>query len=171
MHSALPTTSNAFARFRKIYRETFEIYERIPLQISEDDRPFTRAALALICSRGDGIPTAEILVESCLYNVPLGLVANYNPEKLAAICGCSIKVTPLHRTPPSIFTRAEERTNFHKVTLAHYTVKEYLLHPDTLNGPASFFALKNNDTNTIDLTVAFNGLRHVGPTGFRHTGQ
>lgn len=144
----------------------FATYERILLGIPEDDKPFARTALALISGRGDSIPTAEVLVQSCLYNVQFGQIANYDINALERICGCLIKVTPLHVAPPSVLRREEETTHS-KVSLAHYTVKEFLLHPETLKGNASFFALTDKVLDIIDLTVTFNGLRHIGAAGFR----
>ncbi|KAI1340501.1 hypothetical protein F5Y15DRAFT_378812 [Xylariaceae sp. FL0016] len=148
---------------RKLPKDIFDTYQRILTDIPERDREFARTALALICSDTAHIPTAEVLVSACLYNVPYGDVNIYSVNTLSEICGSLITLSPLQHIPDSAFNRDyEEDPEFHRVVLAHYTVKEFLFYPGTATGPAKFFALSNDLVQTIDLTVIFNGLGHFG---------
>ncbi|KAI1862708.1 uncharacterized protein JN550_010045 [Neoarthrinium moseri] len=145
--------------------DIFKTYERILLEIPEDHKEFARTALALICSKSHDIPTAEILVEASLHYVPYGNITKYNVAALSKICGCLINVNALNKTPDSVFNRDNEGVVFSRVSLAHYTVKEYLFHPDTAKGPAKFFALEEKNLKTVYMTVVFNGLSHFRPGG------
>ncbi|KAI1631083.1 hypothetical protein F4809DRAFT_633900 [Biscogniauxia mediterranea] len=147
---------------RTLPKDIFATYERILTNIPERDKEFARTALALICSNTSEIPTAEILVAACLYNVPYGDIGNYTVQTLHDICGCLIHLKKLRSTPPTHFNRQNEDAKFHQVALAHYTVKEYLFYPGTAEGPAKFFALSRKSIRNTDLMVIFNGLRHFG---------
>ncbi|KAI1500507.1 hypothetical protein F5X99DRAFT_386226 [Biscogniauxia marginata] len=156
------TKEGILEALRTLPADIFATYERILTNIPKRDREFARTALALICSDTSEIPTAEILVAACLYNVPFGDIGNYTVATLHEICGCLIHLSKLRNTPASHFNRGNEEKDFHQVTLAHYTVKEYLFFPGTAQGPAKFFALSDEIVRHIDLTVIFNGLRHFG---------
>ncbi|KAI5926357.1 hypothetical protein F4810DRAFT_532194 [Camillea tinctor] len=155
---------------RTLPKDIFATYERILTNIPERDKEFARTALALICSSTSEIPTAEILVAACLYNVPYGDIGNYTVETLQDICGCLIHVTKLRAVPATYFNRLNEDAGFHQVALAHYTVKEYLFYPGTAEGPAKFFALSSKDVRNTDLMVIFNGLRHLNRPGTNANG-
>lgn len=146
--------------------DIFKTYERILLEIPSSDREFARTALALVCSDHGEIPTAEILVEACLYRVRSEDISKYDVKLLADICGCLLRISNLPKAPHSAFIKDAPGGSFHRVSLAHYTVKEYLVHANTAKGPAKFFALNSQVLETIDLVVAFKGLQRFG---FRHT--
>ncbi|KAK9799106.1 hypothetical protein SCARD494_02287 [Seiridium cardinale] len=142
--------------------DIFATYERILLEIDDVDKPFARTALALICCKNANIPTAEILVEACLYNVCHGHITKYNINLFANIFGSLIRIYP-GKTPRSVFNTPSAEPAVHsQASLAHYTVAEYLRHPDTSKGAAAFFYLSEDDLNTIDLLVGFNGLQYFG---------
>ncbi|KAK9423933.1 hypothetical protein SUNI508_03949 [Seiridium unicorne] len=142
--------------------DIFATYERILLEIDDVDKPFARTALALICCKNANIPTAEILVEACLYNVRHGHITKYNINLFANIFGSLIRIYPC-KTPRSVFNTPSTEPAVHsQASLAHYTVAEYLRHPDTSKGAAAFFYLSEDDLDTIDLLVGFNGLQYFG---------
>ncbi|RYP77995.1 hypothetical protein DL771_000854 [Monosporascus sp. 5C6A] len=146
--------------------DTYErlIVERIPHADgrNEHNRTFARTALALICSNSSEIPSADVLVEASLFNVPRGLAHAFDIKRLERILGCLIKVTKLNRRPASVFTRDDDANNRVRVAPAHYTVKEYLFAPNTAKGPAKDFALTNLKTQILELEVVFNGLLQFG---------
>ncbi|RYP79389.1 hypothetical protein DL769_002973 [Monosporascus sp. CRB-8-3] len=146
--------------------DTYErlIVERIPHADgrNEHNRTFARTALALICSNTSEIPSADVLVEASLFNVPRGLAHAFDIQRLERILGCLIKVTKLNRRPASVFTRDDDANNRVRVAPAHYTVKEYLFAPNTAKGPAKDFALTNVKTQILELEVVFNGLLQFG---------
>ena len=110
-----------------------------------------------------------MLVEASLFNVPRGRTHAYNTLQLEKILGCLIKVTPLTKRPPWVFKHDNEEAGGarRRVAPAHYTVKEYLFHPDTALGPAKDFALSQHTTRVLELEVAFNGLLQLGNLGPR----
>lgn len=149
-------------------RDIFETYERILVEILQEQKEFVRTALALICS--DTVDTAEDLVSACRYSVPFGEINAYNVRTLKSICGSLISISRMDKAPYTAFTRSnEEPQRFHRCSLAHYTVKEYLFSPDIANGEARFFALSDQIVGNIDLKVIFTGLSHFeraqGPRG------
>ncbi|KAI0603220.1 hypothetical protein F4775DRAFT_598325 [Biscogniauxia sp. FL1348] len=156
------TKEDILETLRTLPKDIFATYERILTNIPQRDKEFARTALALICSSTSEIPTAEILVAACLYNVPYGDIGNYTVQTLHDICGCLIHLKKLRSTPATHFNRQNENARFNQVALAHYTVKEYLFYPGTAEGPAKFFALSDNSVRNTDLMVIFNGLRHFG---------
>ncbi|ETS83725.1 hypothetical protein PFICI_05601 [Pestalotiopsis fici W106-1] len=141
--------------------DVFATYERILLEIPNEDSEFARTALALMCSQHGEMPTAEVLVEACLYRVMGEDINKYDVRLLVDICGCLLRISRFNRPPLAVFKDATIGP-FHKVSLAHYTVKEYLVHPDTATRPAKFFALTPQVLETIDIVVAFKGLQRFG---------
>ncbi|KAJ8130544.1 hypothetical protein O1611_g3085 [Lasiodiplodia mahajangana] len=143
--------------------DIFATYQRILVEIPEMDREFSRAALALICSHTAKIPTAEVLVTACLYSVPFNDIMRFSVDTLKEICGSLISLSDLNRAPMTWFNRDNEGLRqFHRCSLAHYTVKEYLFSPIAASGPANFFALSDQIVRDIDLKVSFTGLSHFG---------
>ncbi|KAI0166647.1 hypothetical protein GGR57DRAFT_496907 [Xylariaceae sp. FL1272] len=143
--------------------DIFDTYKRILVGICETDQKFARTALALICSETAQINSAEDLVLACLHDIPYSCVGRFTVDTLRDICGCLITVTNLPHAPHTIIpNRADSNNSFHRVSLAHYTVKEYLFFPGTAEGEAKSFALSEEDVRNLDLTVIFNGLSHFG---------
>ncbi|KAI1131556.1 hypothetical protein F5Y10DRAFT_275455 [Nemania abortiva] len=143
--------------------DIFATYERILVEIPQVDQEFAKTALALICSDTARIPAAEVLVPACLYSVPFNIIGRYSVPMLKEACGSLISLSYLNKAPWSHFTRDnEEIKRFHRCTLAHYTVKEYLFSPSAASGPARFFALSDQIVKDIDLKVIFTGLSHFG---------
>ncbi|ROV97128.1 hypothetical protein VMCG_07526 [Cytospora schulzeri] len=152
----------------------FEMYEKIIVEgmsLSEaadknrHNREFARTALALICSDTSSIPDAGILVEAARLHVPQGIAQDYNFKKLERLLGCLAKVSRLRRRTPSLYRRDDDEPNGSRLhnkrfSVAHYTVKEYLYHERTANGPAHEFALSSEKTRVLELTVVFYGLRN-----------
>ncbi|KAK5629633.1 hypothetical protein RRF57_005348 [Xylaria bambusicola] len=140
-------------------RDIFETYERILVEIKDEEKEFARTALALICSHT--MESAEDLVNACLFCIPYRLIHTYDLGALKDILGSLISTSKMSRMPPTVFNRREE-DQFHRCNLAHYTVKEYLFSPEIAKGKAKFFALSDRVVGNIDLTVIFTGLGHFG---------
>ncbi|KAI0533148.1 hypothetical protein GGR58DRAFT_521933 [Xylaria digitata] len=144
-------------------RDIFETYERILVEIPSGMREFAKTALALICSDTAEIPTAEVLVMACLYGVPFGNIGQFTVDTLKESCGSLISLSGLIRAPITSFNRDHEEPQiFHRCSLAHYTVKEYLFSPAVSSGQAQFFALSDEIVGIIDLKVIFTGLSQFG---------
>ncbi|KAI1743724.1 hypothetical protein F4680DRAFT_456835 [Xylaria scruposa] len=150
--------------------DIFATYERILIEIPQCDQEFVRTALALICSDTAKIPTAEVLVKASVWNVAFNDIHRYTVATLKESCGSLISLTNLAIPPRSSFTRRDERP-FHRCTLAHYTVKEYLFSSSVANGPAQFFALSDQVVGNIDLKVIFAGLSHLGRDSTHQVGR
>ena len=158
----------------------FGIYERLLIEhipqeknYTDNNCTFARTALALICSNSSEIPNAEVLVQASLFNVARGWTHRYDLRQLQKLLGCLIKVTRMIRKPPSVFRRdaagAEDADGVRlRVAPAHYTVKEYLFHKDTAQGPAKDFALSHHATQILELEMAFNGLLQFDNRGPRN---
>ncbi|KAF2970253.1 hypothetical protein GQX73_g3256 [Xylaria multiplex] len=153
-------------------RDIFETYERILVEIPSSMREFAKTALALICSDTAEIPTAEVLVMACLYGVPFGNIGQFTVDTLKESCGSLISLSGLIRAPITAFNRDhEEPQRFHRCSLAHYTVKEYLFSPAVSGGQAKFFALSDEIVGIIDLKVIFTGLSQSGLHQINQAGQ
>ncbi|KAI0550192.1 hypothetical protein F4679DRAFT_594835 [Xylaria curta] len=150
--------------------DIFATYERILTEIPQGDQEFVRTALALICSDTAKIPTAEVLVKASVWNVAFNDIHRYTVATLKESCGSLISLTNLSIAPRSRFTRSDERP-FHRCSLAHYTVREYLFSSSVANGPAQFFALSDQVVGNIDLKVIFAGLSHLGRDSAHQVGR
>lgn len=142
----------------------FDTYARILDNIVPEQRAFARTALALICSNTTlSIKSASVLVRASLHNVPLGTMHMYSVKTLKDTLGCLIKVTDLRRPPPSQYKREEER-HHQKVSISHYTVKEFLFATpdDGQPRPAGEFSLSDIDIRLLEMEVVFNGLQQWG---------
>lgn len=144
----------------------FDQYERILVTgipnigaLNSHSRDFARTALALACSDTAEIPDVDVLVEASRFNVPQGRAQAYNLEKLNHLLGCLVKVSRLRRKPRSLFARKDEAGDFQRLTVAHYTVKEYLYSKKAAEGPASDFALCNETNRRLELKIVFYGLQ------------
>ncbi|TRX94760.1 hypothetical protein FHL15_004221 [Xylaria flabelliformis] len=152
--------------------DIFATYERILSEIPQAEQEFVRTALALICSETAGITTAEVLVKASVWNVPFNDIDKYTVAALKESCGSLISLTTLSRAPRSRFVRGDETTEtFHRCSLAHYTVKEYLFSPNVASGPAQFFALSDQVVGNIDLKVMFASLSHLGRYNTHQVGR
>lgn len=130
---------------------------------NEYNRNFARTALALICSPTSGVPCAKVLVEASRFHVPHGSADEFTLGHLEKILGCLITVTPLNRGPESIYNRSTEDPDAKKnVSVAHYTVKEYLFDKSTAAGTVKDFALSTESIQNLELQVIFSGLRQFG---------
>lgn len=139
----------------------FDMYAKILDCIEPEGRAFARTALALICSNNSNIKSADVLVRASLHNVPLGTIHNYGVGMLKEIFGCLIKISDLRRKPPSTYGR-EDTDVLQKVTVSHYTVREFLFASSKEDGkprPAGDFALSDIDTRMLEMQVVFNGLQ------------
>lgn len=120
-----------------------ETYERIFLEISEDERLFVRRCLAWIGVHNelydDGIPCA-ILLQALEFDAEEASKANdghfYDEESLRDICGCLLHVSP----------GVGFKLDFHAglvqvVSFAHYTVREFLESDRISTSAAAYFRL------------------------------
>lgn len=144
----------------------YDQYERILTtgipnagDLNQHSRDFARTALALICSDSAEIPDVDVLVEASRFNVPQGRAQAYNLERLKRLLGCLVKVSRLRKKPASSFPRGDKASDFQRLTVAHYTVKEYLYNKRTANGPASDFALSSATNRALELKIVFYGLQ------------
>jgi hypothetical protein len=151
--------------------DIFGTYEHMIMKLlpngrgqNEHNRNFARTALALICSETSEMPCAKVLVEASRFNVPHGAAHKFNLDQLQRILGCLIKVTRLPRTPESMYSRNTpegiEATS--QVSVAHYTVKEYLFDKATAEGSVKEFALSTEAIQSLELLVIFSGLQQFG---------
>lgn len=150
----------------------FEAYEQILLTLVPDDgdenredREFARTALTLMCSDTANIPNAEVLIAASRTTLPQLEARFYTREKLRALLGCLVEVTPDLR-PRTVFERQQEsRSSAQLLSVAHYTVKEFLHSQMAANGLARYFAMSAHTNQILELRIAFDGLRHfnTGP--------
>lgn len=144
----------------------FDTCARILEGIPQEQRAFARTALALICSNTSNIKSADVLVQASLHNVRHGAMHMYNVHMLKEILGCLIKVTTLRKKPQHIFKREDDGVALQKVSIAHYTVREFLFAPskdgDDQPRPAGEFALTDTSIRTLEMQVVFNGLQQWG---------
>lgn len=145
---------------------TFDQYERILItgipnagDLNRHSRDFARTALALACSDTAEITDVDVLVEASRFNVPQARAQAYNLEKLNHLLGCLVKVTRLRRKPTPVFGRKEEAGDLQRLTVAHYTVKEYLYSQKILDGSAKAFALSSVTNRKLELKLVFYGLQ------------
>lgn len=132
---------------------------------NEINRNFARTALALICSESSAVPCAEVLVHASRFGVITGHADRYDLKQLEKILGCLITVTPLPRRPESMYSRnAEDPDASKQVSVAHYTVKEYLfaIDKETAQEPVKEFALSTEAIQSLELQVIFSGVRQFG---------
>lgn len=151
----------------KIPPDIFGTYEHMIMERlsdahgqTEDNRNFARTALALLCSPTAGVSCAEVLVEASRFMVPSGYALDYDLEQLEKILGCLITVTDLLRPPESMYPRSNDEPKAMKqVSVAHYTVKEYLFDENTASGKVQDFALSKEAIQNLELQVIFRGLQ------------
>lgn len=154
----------------KIPSDIFGTYEQMITKLlpngqgeNEHNRNFARTALALLCSESAGVPCAEVLVEASRFNVPHGAAHRFNLDQLEKILGCLITVTSLPRRPESLYSHSAEGVGVKKqVSVAHYTVKEYLFDEKTAEGSVKDFALSTEAIQSLELQVIFSGLQQFG---------
>ncbi|KAI2626632.1 hypothetical protein GGR54DRAFT_637201 [Hypoxylon sp. NC1633] len=140
----------------------FDTYARILQSIKPGEQAFARTALALICSNTVNIKSADVLVQASLHSVQHGAIHTYNVRVLKDSLGCLIKITDLKRKPHSIFKREDETATPQRVSLAHYTVREFLFAKPKREGeprPAGNFALSSAEIRKLEMQVVFNGLQ------------
>lgn len=148
----------------------FDQYEQIIVtgipnagSLNSHNRDFARTALALTCSDTAEIPDVNVLVEASRFNVPQGKAQAYNLEKLSQLLGCLVKVTRLRQKAPTLFARNDDASDFQRLTIAHFTVKEFLYHEKTAQGPARDFALSKETNRRLELKIIFYGLQQFLP--------
>lgn len=154
----------------KIPQNIFGTYEHMITKLlpngqgeNEHNRNFARTALALICSESADISCAQVLVEASRFNVPHGAAHRFDLHHLEKILGCLITVTSLRRRPVSRYSRTAEGVGAtERVSVAHFTVKEYLFDKATALGPVKEFALSAEAIQSLELQVIFNGLQQFG---------
>lgn len=158
------------AAIEKFPETLFDQYEQIIVtgipntgSLNSHNRDFARTALALTCSDTAGIPNVVVLVEAARFNVPQGKAQAYNLEKLKQLLGCLVKVTRLRRKPPTLFSRPDDAGDAQRLTVAHFTVKEFLYHEKTAQGPARDFALSKETNRRLELKIVFYGLQQFLP--------
>lgn len=154
----------------KVPDTIFGTYEHMITQLlpsgqgeNELNRNFARTALALICSETAAVPCAEVLVHASRFGVIAGHAHKFKLKQLEKILGCLITVTSLPRRPESLYSRTAEEPDAKKqVSVAHYTVKEYLFNEATAKGPVKEFALSTEAIQSLELEVIFSGLQQFG---------
>lgn len=135
---------------------------------NREDREFARTALALMCSDTANIPNAEVLIAASRTALTQLEAGYYNRGKLKNLLGCLIKETRDLR-PRTVFDRGgESQRPALLLSVAHYTVKEFLYSDKAANGPAKFFAVSADTNQILELRIVFEGVRHF-KTGSRDT--
>ncbi|KAI3393833.1 hypothetical protein diail_3560 [Diaporthe ilicicola] len=154
----------------RIPPDIFGTYEHMIMRLlpdadgsNENNRKFARTALALLCSPSSAVPCAEVLVQASLFKVEGGKAHLFTLQQLEELLGCLITVTSLPRYPETLYSRADEDADCAKqVSVAHYTVKEYLFDEKTALGQAKDFALSTAAIQSLELQVIFSGLQQFG---------
>lgn len=134
---------NALANLPKTLDES---YERIFLAIPDEHRNFVHYALKWICyvnELGTSYLSSAVLVQAIVRSLSESTASAwdyfYDEEVLREFCGCLITVIPecgSHVT--------------HGVSLAHYTVLEFLTSTRILSSSAAFFAME--ETTNLEMT-------------------
>lgn len=148
----------------------FETYEQILVTLIPDyggarreDKEFARTALALLCSDTANIPDSRVLVSAARTTLPQLEAQFYTLVKLRRLLGCLVKVTPDPR-PRTVFERGQDDLPpAALLSIAHYTVKEFLYSEKAAMGPASFFAVSTRTNQILELRIVFDGLRNFDP--------
>lgn len=134
---------------------------------NREDREFARTALALMCSDTANIPNAEVLIAASRTALTQLEAQYYNRKKLKNLLGCLIKETRDLR-PRTVFDRdVESQHPALLLSVAHYTVKEFLYSDKAANGPAAFFAVSADTNQILELRIVFEGVRHFKTSGPR----
>lgn len=150
--------------------DIFGTYEHMIMKLlpngqgqNQHNRDFARTALALICSETSEVPCAQVLIEASRFNVPHGSAHRFNLDQLQRILGCLIKVT-FSKAPLSMYPRGVQESIdvTSQVSVAHYTVKEYLFDKSTALSPVKEFALSTEAIQSLELLVIFSGLLQFG---------
>lgn len=130
-----------------------ETYERIFQLLPIEDREFVRLALIVICGSNDlhrPIPvTANTLLQAIIYCIEsryddLNGSENfgfYSRDLLKDRCGCLVSFS--------------SNTDSEYVSLAHYTVKEFLYSDRISHGSVAYFALSNTLVRTTFIRAVF----------------
>lgn len=121
-----------------------ETYERIFLRVPDEARPAVHHALKWVYAhnalRQNNIPLSnlnQVLQKSADRGDSSQYEYDYNEDLLREFCGCLIWVSPQTRGP-SITEPFQPRA---AVSIAHYTVLEFLESARIRNGPAAFFTV------------------------------
>jgi hypothetical protein len=132
---------NALKNLPKTLDET---YERIFLEIPDEDRMFVHQALKWIYFYRElhrNNISCPILLQgierSTCESTPSVRAYFYDEERLRELCGCLITVMPEKRS--NLFQKGYHTTR--TVSFAHYTVWEFLDSVRILNNSAAFFAV------------------------------
>ncbi|KAI0180904.1 hypothetical protein GGR52DRAFT_577610 [Hypoxylon sp. FL1284] len=143
----------------------FGTYAKVLENIAVEQRPFAYTALALICSSTNSTKSADVLVQASLHNVQHGAIQKYDVKALREILGCLIKTNDLRKRPERLLARVDESMPLQKVSVAHYTVREFLFAHSKKAGeprPAGDFTLSDSGIRTLEMQVVFNGLQRWG---------
>ncbi|KAK4500778.1 hypothetical protein PRZ48_008969 [Zasmidium cellare] len=126
--------SRALCRLPRTLDET---YERMLLRLDEHCWPNIRNALMWVAFSQEPLPTSE-LIDACITS-PAGerFVDEPSRDSMSTIVKELSPLLHLNRKP-RVFGKRRMET----VQLAHFSVKEFLLHARTKQGPAAFFFLE-----------------------------
>lgn len=134
-----------------------ETYERIFNEITGEDWPIARSALLWICAHDDlpfkiNMPS-HCLVSAIFYGTPGAHFCNL--DALQEICGCLINVA---------LVESATTVRIQTVSLAHYTVREYLYSYRIPNTSVSFFSLDVSTTLQESLKTVLQVAATTNPT-------
>jgi hypothetical protein len=156
--------SQILAALKDLPKDLAETYIRIFESIPETDQDFVRRVFIWICGHAGGLwmkdtgIDADLLVSAVSYDLAgTSPGSRYDCDDLRELCGCLITFSPEARdisrehgenlqTPDKMDHKKgdfREQTVGHPnlVSLAHYTVMEFLVSPIILKTPVSQFAL------------------------------
>ncbi|KAK3331701.1 hypothetical protein B0T19DRAFT_366827 [Cercophora scortea] len=136
-----------------------ETYERIFAAISAQERPVVQRALALLCGHPDkGEISAHIFLQLLFEtwngdtnNLGVGLPPLWNAENLKDTCGCLVTISREHTKT---------------ISLAHFTVKEFLYSPRIWNNFSKdtyFFRLTDEIAAITSLITILSGVFNLSP--------
>ncbi|CAN8100641.1 unnamed protein product [Discula destructiva] len=149
----------------------YDTYEKILVEGVEPDddsakynMEFTRTALALMCSETSKIPDAGVLVEAARTDLPQRVGRFYDCTRLKELLGCLVKESSLPKPQRVFHPRGQEDADATlRLSVAHYTVKEFLYSVKAAQGQARYFALSDHITQKLELRIVFEGLQLFNP--------
>ena len=143
---------------RKALRELPETldatYERILLDIPKHEWVYARKALLWICAH-DSLPFTMGIPTNCLVSAVFsqdysGATTEphaYDLTALQEICGCLIRSSTFeYEYFPVFFPKYQFAVHFPSVSLAHYTVQEFLYSGRISNSKPGYFAMSKEST-------------------------
>jgi Ankyrin repeats (3 copies) len=144
------TSADIEAALRSLPRTLYETYDKILLNIPEEDRQSALKILQWLAFSVRAISLAETVeilatnphpTDACLFNPAERLL---NPQEVLTICSSLVTITEDKNTGGYL-----PSTNREEVRLPHFSVKEYLISEHVRGGCASVFYFNQHLANSL----------------------